>query len=60
MRSTIAINNALRYYGQANLVSDSQSYKEKLSEDISVTAYNRILGNICSKHFVSKHFLSNF
>ena len=58
MKNTIAINNALRYYNTNELVSASNSYKENLSKDLSVTAYNKMLGRICSKHFISGWLLS--
>ena len=48
MKNTIAINNALRYYNTNELVSASNSYKENLSKDLSVTAYNKMLGRICT------------
>ena len=59
MKNTIAINNALRYYKTNDLVSASNSYKENLSKDLSVTAYNKMLGRICSKHCVSGWLLTS-
>lgn len=52
MKTMITINNALKYYKEQELLSNSETYKEKLSEDLNEAAYRKMLGKICGKYFI--------
>ena len=59
MKSTVAINNALKYYDETALISGADSLKEELSEDICAVAYEKLLDNICRKHFIPRWAIKN-
>ena len=59
MKSTIAINNALKYYNETTLVSGEKSLKEAISDDICEVAYDKLLDNICRKHFIPRWAIKN-
>ena len=58
MKSTIVMNNALKFYKEQELVNNSEFYKEKLSEDINSMEYDKMIDRMYSKRFLPKSILS--
>ena len=51
MKNMIAMMNAMKYYKHNDLVNDSDAIQEKLSQDLSVPAYRKMIHQIHAKHF---------
>lgn len=51
MKTMIAMMNAMKYYKHDKLVHDGDAVREKLSQDINVRAYRKMIDKIHAKHF---------
>ena len=54
MKNMIAMMNAMKYYQNPALVHDGDAIQEKLSKDISVPAYQKLIDRIQAKHFLKR------
>ena len=54
MKSLIAMMNAMKFYKTTELVNDAEELQEKLSKDISVPAYQKLIDRIQAKHFLKR------
>ena len=50
----IAMMNAMKVYKAAELVADRENMQEKLSKDINVPAYQKMVDKIQNKNFLSR------
>ena len=53
MKNLIARMNAMKFYKTTELVNDRDAMQEKLSQDISLPAYRKMVEQIHTKHFRS-------
>ena len=59
MKSTIVMNNAMKYYTENELLFNNESCKEKLSEEMDQTAYSKVKNNACRKWFMPTWLMSD-
>ena len=53
MKNLIAKMNAMKFYKTTELVNDREAMQEKLSQDISLPAYRKMVDQIHTKYFRS-------
>ena len=53
MKNLIARMNAMKVYKTTELVNDREAMQEKLSQDISLPAYRKMVDQIHTKYFRS-------
>ena len=51
MKTIIAMMNAMKFYKHDELIHNSDDLQEKLSQDLSVPAYRKMIDKIHTKHF---------
>lgn len=54
MKTMIAMMNAMKFYDTTELVNDRDNMQKKLSQDINVPAYQKLVEKIQSKHFLKR------
>ena len=54
MKSMIAMMNAMKVYKANDLIHNREEMQEKLSKDISVPAYQKLIDRIQAKHFLKR------
>ena len=54
MKSMIAMMNAMKVYKAAELVHNRENIQEKLSQDISLPAYQKLVSTVRSKYCLNR------
>ena len=54
MKNLIARMNAMKFYKTTELVHNREAMQEKLSQDISLPAYQKLIDRIQAKHFLKR------
>ena len=54
MKSMIAMMNAMKVYKTNELIHNGEKIQEKLSQDISLPAYRKLMARVQSKYFLNR------
>ena len=54
MKNMIAMMNAMKVYKADQLIHNRDAMQEKLSQDISLPAYQKLVEKIHAKHFLKR------
>ena len=46
MKTMIAMNNAMKFYGNSELTTNREAHKRNLSADLNASAFSTMLGKI--------------
>ena len=54
MKSMITMMNAMKFYKNTDLVHEREHVQKKLSQDMSLPAYQKLVDRIRAKHFLNR------
>ena len=54
MKSLITMMNAMKYYKHDELIQENEDFQEKLTQDLALPIYHKMMDKIREKYFLNR------